>query len=104
MYAQGFRKGSICTQRKLLESAEHGCNTAQGGDKGVDLGPCVICRERGAHCAFDTETLHEGLRAVVACTHGNAELVEEYAGIVVVCIADKKRNHGTLVWGCAVNT
>ncbi len=50
------------------------------------------------------KTLHEGLRAVVACTHGNAELVEEYAGIVVVCIADKKRNHGTLVWGCAVNT
>ena len=56
----------------------------------------VVEAEGGAHGALDPQGLHQRLGAVVAGAHCNPELVEQYAGVVVVGVAEQERDYGTL--------
>ena len=76
----------------------------EGVDEGVGFGQGVVEGEGGAGCAFDAEGRHKWLGAVVAGADGDAELVEEHAGVVVVGRAEVERDDGCLAGSGAVDS
>ena len=67
------------TKRILMfmkNSLEHADYALESVGEGIDLFAGVIEGEGGADGAADAEAVHQGLRAVVAGAHGNAEAVE----------------------------
>lgn len=65
-------------------SAEHGVDAGEGGGEAVDFLAGVVHGEGRADRTLDAVAFHQRLGAVVARAHGDAELVEEYACVVVV--------------------
>ena len=68
--------------------SEHLDDAAQSCYERIDLLSRVVEGERRAHGAEYAEAVHEGLGAMVACAHGNAQLVEERAEVGMVDIGD----------------
>ena len=73
----------------------------EGRGEGVDVGRGGVGREAGAHGAGYAVAVHDRLGAVMACAHGNAELVEQQAGVVGVGVAYEERYYRGFVRGTA---
>ena len=67
------------SQRLNLSTSQHRNDTLQGCNESIDVVTGVIEGEGGAHGSLHMESVHEGLCAVVTCTYGDAQAVEECA-------------------------
>ena len=67
--------------------------------QGIDLFLGVIERERCTHRAFYAQSLHEWLRTVVSCAHGNAQAIEQRAHVEMMDISHQKRDYGSSLFG-----
>lgn len=57
--------------------SKHSADPLNAFHEGVDFFHCVVESERGAHGSADAQSCHEWFGAMMACSHGDAESVEQ---------------------------
>src|SRR5690606_3988396 len=85
-------------------SREHLFHLPYAGYQCIDIGSGVVQGEGGAHRTGYPKSAHERLRAVVASPHGDAETVQDGAGIVGMHVIHEEGHHRGLVGGLTVES